>query len=127
MFMLDPEKHPAIPNPNRLRSVVAVERDGFDVRTLAMVFRILSDDPGFNLAKAVKEASTQYVLTEDGRKVYNYNCSHFNWADFFSNVPNDVCRQHGFEKVDSVYAEEDVEWDECLVDDSVIGDDEEEE
>lgn len=126
MFMLDPDVHK--PVDNKLKAITVIERDGLDVRALTILLRVLSDDPDFDLKQAVRDACTQYVLTEDGKAVYSYNCGCFNWADFETNVPNDICRQHGFEKVDyGLLSDEDADWDEQLVDESRLPDGKEEE
>lgn len=109
-----------------LRNVVAVERDGWDIRTLTIVFEV--PDEAFDLVEAVKKAATEYCLTEDGRATYRYNCHSFNWADFAMSVPNEICEKHGFKKVvDGILSDLKVNWDEELVDDSQIEEDEDEE
>lgn len=107
-----------------LRTVVAIERDGFDVRVLTIQFDV--PDENFNLEYAVRKAATDYCRTESGRKVYKYNCSWFNWADFDMNVPSEFCEKHGFKKVESgILSDITVDWDEHLVDDDQIEEDEE--
>ena len=55
-----------------IRTVVAIERDGLDIRVLTLLFDVPSDD--FNLEYWVRRAATDYCLTEKGRAVYDYNC-----------------------------------------------------
>ena len=98
-----------------LRTIVAIERDGMDVRVLALNFEVPNAD--FDLKAAVKAACTEYCNTEAGRRTYAYNCNSFNWADFAMSVPAEICEKHGFKLVQSGVADEDVDWDEELVDD----------
>lgn len=100
-----------------LRNVVAIERDGLDFRALTILFEV--PDEKFNLEEAVKKAATDYCLTKEGRKTYDYNCSWFNWADFDLNVPNSFCEKYGFRKVtDGTLSDIIVNWDDHLVDDA---------
>lgn len=108
-----------------LKTIVAVERDGIDIRTLSLLFDVPSKD--FDLVTAVKKAVTDYCKTKEGREIYRYNCSYFNWADFEMYVPNEFCKRYGFEKVDSMCCDEEVDWDEQLVNDTEIADDDKEE
>ena len=96
-----------------LRNIVAIERDGWDVCVLTIIFEV--PDEKFNLEYWVRKAATDYVNTEDGRKTYEYNCSYFNWADFAMSVPNSFCEKYGFKMVDSAYGDIAVDWDEQLV------------
>lgn len=107
-----------------LRTVVAIERDGFDVRVLTLQFDV--PDENFNLEYWVRKAATDYCKTEDGRETYNYNCSYFNWADFDMNVPLEFCERYGFKKIDSVLSDIIVDWDEQLVDDVEIEEEDDE-
>lgn len=98
-----------------IRNVVAVERDGMDMRTLTIPLKV--PDADFDVMDAVRKACTYYVTkTDEGRKVFAYNCNEFNWADFESNVPNDICRMFGFEKLESCGSDCIADWDEELVD-----------
>jgi len=103
-----------------LKNIVAIERDGLDVRAMVITFDVPSKE--FDIVAAVKAAATDYCMTEDGAKVYEYNCRQFNWADFEANVPNEFCEKYGFKKVDSLLGNLEVDWDEHLVDDSVLDD-----
>lgn len=101
-----------------LRTVVAVERDGFNARVLTLHFDVPSK--GFDLVAAVRKAATDYCKTENGKKVYEYNCSAFNWADFDMSVPQEFCEKNGFRKVDSTVPDIEVDLDEQLVDEFEI-------
>ena len=105
-----------------LRTVVAIERDGMDVRVLSLLFEV--PHKGFDLRAAVIKAATEYCQTEEGRNLYRYNCSCFNWADFASAIPAELCQKHGFRRVDWDMCEPDIiaDWDEHLVDDSQLSD-----
>lgn len=97
-----------------LRTIVAVEHDGVEVRVLALNFEVPS--ASFDLKTAVKAACTEYCKTEQGLATYRYNCSSFNWADFAMSVPNEICEKYGFKLLQSEVSDEDVDWDEELVD-----------
>lgn len=103
-----------------LRTVVAIERDGLDIRVLTLQFEVPNED--FDLKDAVCKAATDYCKTSDGKRTYDYNCSYFNWADFDMCVPQEFCEKYGFKKIDSVVGDIEVDWDEQLVDDSQIED-----
>ena len=96
-----------------IRTIVAIERDGLDLRVLALNFDVPSAD--FDLKAAIKAACTEYCQTEQGRAIYEYNCSSFNWADFAMSVPAEICAKHGFKLITSDVADEEVNWDEELV------------
>ena len=107
-----------------LQTVVAIEREGWDVRTLTLLFEV--PDEHFNLEYWVRKAATDYCLTEKGRAIYDYNCSCFNWADFEMNVPNEFCERYGFKKINTgILGDITVDWDEHLVDDAQMEDDDE--
>lgn len=101
-----------------IKTITAIECDGMDVRTLTITLKIF--DSTIDIKSAIKNACNDYVKTREGLETYRYNCDLFNWADFESNVPNSICRRYGFEKIDSVVSEEDVNWDEQLIDESVM-------
>ena len=96
-----------------LRNVVAIERDGWDVRVLTITFEVPNEE--FNLEYWVRKAVTDYVNTKEGKVVYDYNCSHFNWADLAMSLPSNFCEKYGFRMVDNVYSDIEVDWDETLV------------
>lgn len=107
------------------RNIVAIERDGLDFRALTILFEV--PDEKFDIEEAARKAATEYCLTENGRKIYDYNCSSFNWADFEMNVPNEICEKFGFRKViNGILSDVVVNWDDELVDDSVISENDEE-
>lgn len=70
-----------------IQTIVAIECDGWDVRTLTINFNVPNKD--FDLVAAVKLAATDYCKTDEGKRVYIYNCWNFNWADFAMSVPNE--------------------------------------
>ena len=95
------------------KTIIVIERDGRKVRTFSITFILKS--PEFDWRTAVKAACAEYVRTEEGRRVYQYNCGNFNWADFIQHVPKHLCIKHGFTCMESEIAEEEVDWDEQLV------------
>lgn len=100
------------------QTILAIEHDGMNIRAMLIHLAILSDDPGFDIEAAVINACTEYVQTPEGKKTYEHNCGCFNWADFSASVPDEICRRHGFAKINHQTAEKDVDWDQHLVDDS---------
>ena len=80
---------------------VATEADGLDVTNLVMVMEInpmlIKNEDDF--VKAVMSASTEYCLTDEGKKTYEFNCNNFNWGDFDTYVPNEICEKYGIKKV----------------------------
>lgn len=106
-----------------LRTVVATERDGLDIRVLTLQFNVPNED--FDLRNAVCKAATDYCKTPDGKRIYEYNSLDFNWADFAVNVPQEFCERYGFQIIDSTAPDIEVDWNEQLVDDSEIEDDDE--
>lgn len=109
------------------RTVIALERDGMDIRALAFRFQILK--PDLDLHEAVKAAVTEYIATtETGRNIYRYNCDNFNWGDLASTtLPEDLCVRHGFRIIPDDEADEIVDWDEDLVNESNLPPDEDDE
>lgn len=85
-------------NSKNTQAIMAMEQDGPYFNIICIVCNILSDEP-LDLKAAVKEAVMEYLHTEEGSMVYKHNCGCFNWADFEMHVPNDICRNHGFEKL----------------------------
>lgn len=79
--------------------IVAADKNSLDDEPLVIAIRILSNDEDFNVIKAVRAACAEYVKTSDGSETLRANSGRFNWDDFESEVPNDICREHGFEKV----------------------------
>lgn len=78
---------------------VAVVERGSDPRcTLCMDIDVLSDEPGFDLTEAVRDACAEYVATGEGAERYEALMGIFAWADFAELVPDAICRKHGFSK-----------------------------
>ena len=96
-----------------LRNITAIERDGFEVRTLTAIFEV--PEESFDLLGAICRAATDYCKTEEGQAIYEYNCSNFNLADVVMSLPNDFCRKYGFCKIDDIPADIIVGWDDQFV------------
>ena len=91
------------------KTLTAIERDGMDVRLLTMVFEI--PDKDFDLIDALKKAVADYVATDEGKATLDYNCGCFNLADIDSSLPRKFCEKYGVKILDSVLAEDDIDWD----------------
>lgn len=96
-----------------IKQIVALDRDGLNVRTHVYSFKVATAD--FDLCAAVKKAVGAFLRTEEGKGIYLHNCEAFNWGDFDLYVPNDICVQFGFLKVgDTVVSSEEVDFNEEL-------------
>ena len=96
--------------------VTAIGHDGNETYVLSMVFEM---NQGVDIIQAVKEASKEYIRTDEGRAFYRYTCNCFNWGDFWNNVPNEICEKYGFKKIDSGVSNFQVNLNEQLVDDEM--------
>ena len=109
-------------------NIMVVERDGTETRSFVLRLgvneTILTTDEQ-SIRQAVVKACTDFVKTDKGKELYDYNCGSFNWADFESEVPNALCEKYGFVKRDTAECSFDVDWDEYLVDDTELGEEEE--
>ena len=90
-----------------------IDRDGMDVKTMVLTLDV---DEGINIKEAVKSACAEYCKTEEGRKTYAGNCNNFNWGDFEAYVPNSICGNHGIRKIDLFMYEDEIDFNEQLVD-----------
>ena len=100
-----------------LKIIVATEAYGLDVTNLVMVLDVNSED--INIEQAVLDACKEYCLTNEGKRTFEGNCNCFNWGDFDTYVPNEICEKYGFRKVESNVAEE-FNFDQQLVDEYEI-------
>ena len=91
------------------KTLTAIEHDGIDVRLLTMIFEIPGKD--FDLIDALKKAVADYVATDQGKATLEYNCGCFNLADIDSSLPRKFCEKYGVKIIDSVLAEDDIDWD----------------
>lgn len=99
-----------------LRNIIAIERDGWDFRSLSLQFDV--PDKNFPLEQAIRDAVADFLRTPEGRCIYEYNCSSFNWGDVAMSLPQEVCMRHGFSMVDSCCEDLVVDWDEELYDET---------
>lgn len=97
-----------------IRNIVAVERDGFNVKTLTVAFEV--PDEQFNLLEAIKKASTDYCKTPAGICTKEYTCGAFNLGDFEQNVDNSFCEKYGFKKIDARLSDIEIDWDHQFID-----------
>lgn len=91
------------------------ELDGHEL--VAYTFELNVLEPDIHLVSAIRKAAIAYCNTPEGRKVYkSENNGWFNWGDFVANVPNEICRSFGFEKLDdSIQPLRPVDFNEQLV------------
>lgn len=93
-------------------AIVAVKRDKMEIRTLPMGFAVTKCR---NLKDAVMKACKEYAEnTDEGRNILCYCGGKLDWYDFWHNVPNEICRKYGFEKLWQAETKEEVDWKEHL-------------
>jgi len=95
--------------------ITAIEQDGLDSRVLPIILRAFTIEAMNDIKSAVENACEEYIRTDEGKKTYSATCHCFNWADFDMHVPNEICRKHGFEKIEHNAEYKCVNWDEQLV------------
>lgn len=105
-----------------VRSIIAIERDGFNIRTISMQFDVPRED--FDIIGTLKRICLDYVRTEDGRQVYEYNCGYFNLADIEANIPDSLYEEYGIKRLSTDLSDIVIDWDEDFVDDDLIDDSE---
>lgn len=98
-----------------IRTVVAREMGGVGGRVLVLNFEV--PEEAFDLFGAVREACSEYCETPEGQRIFQGNCDYFNWEDFSTNVPEEICRRHGFSFMRSVLPDVCVDLAEQLVED----------
>lgn len=94
-----------------------IDRDELNVKTMVLTLDV---EEGINVIEAVRKACTEYCKTEEGRKTYIGNCDNFNWGDFEAYVPNDICGKYGIRKIDSFMCEDELDFNEQLVDEEEV-------
>lgn len=104
----NPEESDAEKN-GKIRNITAVERDGLDIRTITVSFRV--PDAGFDLMEAIKKAVAEFAETENGKDALEYTCGYFNLADVAAFLPEYFCRRHGFTVADALNQDEEIDWD----------------
>ena len=102
--------------------VCATDQDGIDV--VNYMFEFLTEK-GVNIEEAIRNAASAFCKTKEGRNIYSGNCHCFNWGDFDIYVPNEFCEQFGFIKCQSRGTEIHVDFNEELVLESEIFEEEE--
>ena len=75
------------------RLIVTKEMDGTDENILVLAFECL---PGTNIHQAVRSAVKYFMMTDEGKEVYERNGRSFNWGDFDTYVTDDICQMFGF-------------------------------
>ena len=84
---------------------------GHPVENMMTIFVRVGDE-SIDLLDAVKQACKYYVTNTDaGREMYEYSGHQFRWRDFYDRVPNEICRQFGFEKIEPEGGDIVVDWD----------------
>lgn len=83
-----------------LHYVLSTNFDANGAVVTPYLFRIISTDKNFDIESAIKDATNEYVSTEEGKKILEENAGFFNIGDFALNVPATICKNHGFEQVD---------------------------
>lgn len=94
------------------RTVTAIEREGFDIRTISLLFDV--PDEKFDIEGAVRKAVNDFCRTEKGRAALAYTEGSFDWADFDVFVSNKFCKKYGFQKIETDLPDIEVWWYEQL-------------
>lgn len=100
------------------RSIAVLDCDGGYTHIKLMQFLVASKH--FDLRAAIIAACTEFCNADEGMEIYTSNCCCFNWGDFDLYVPEDICRRHGFVKVNSHNTIEHAFFDEHLVIDEQV-------
>jgi hypothetical protein len=100
-----------------VKIIPVVDRDGLNVKVMILSLDV---DKGVDVYKAVEAACTEYCKTEEGKRTYEGNCNSFNWGDFETYVPDEICRKHGVRKIDSFMCEDEIDFNQQLVDEDEI-------
>lgn len=100
--------------------LTAIDRDGLDF-TVTNIELLVKDIMTIeDVKKAMRLACTKYCKTEEGKKVFIGNCHCFNYGDFLTYVPNTICMKYGIKKEEFITSSGLVNFDELLVDESEI-------
>lgn len=101
-----------------IKTIVAVDRDGLDVRITVLNFEVPT--PDFDLRAAVSAAVKEFCATDAGKAVYKHNCRSFNWGDFDLHVSSEFCEAHGFRKLVSSLPDNAVDFNEELISEEAV-------
>lgn len=83
------------------KSIIAIEQDRMDVRINVYTFEILSGDWTFDLTAAIKKVSQDFLGTDKGRIACENAGGFFDWNTAFQTLPNKICEEYGFRKIES--------------------------
>ena len=83
--------------------IVATESIGLETTNLVIVLEV---EQGVDIEKAIMEACKEYCQTKEGQQTYENNCNSFNWGDFDTYVPNEICEKYGIKKIQTNVAQE---------------------
>lgn len=89
--------------------LTAIERDGFNIRVLTVVFEVPSEN--FDIEENINRAVADFAKTENGKQALEYTCGYFNLADVVQNLPNELCEKHGFKIITSALTDTELDWD----------------
>lgn len=99
-----------------VKTITAVERDGFDLNLMTVCFEV-PEDSEFDLLQAIRSAAHEYLKTDAGKRALKYNCGCYNLADVVNSLPRDLCEKYGFKLLDMAQTDEIVDWDFDFADD----------
>lgn len=78
-----------------------VDNHGLNHNVINIILYVRNDMTLDDVITAIKKASTEYCLTNEGKQTYIGNCHCFNFGDFDTYVPNTICEKYGIKKIDS--------------------------
>ena len=55
----------------------------------------------FDIEKAFRDAVKEFLSTEEGQRIVNYNGGDFNWGDAVLNIPDEIWKNHGLIHLES--------------------------
>lgn len=63
---------------------------------VALVAKALVPSPKVDTKGLIKDATREFLQTQEGQIVLGHNCGAFNWGDAVEELPSWLCLRHGF-------------------------------
>jgi hypothetical protein len=83
----------------RLHEVCSAEQDANGISIHHFPIRTTELNANFSPKTAITSACEAYLSTPEGKEKLEECCGYFNIGDFMLHVPDEFCKQYGFEKV----------------------------
>jgi len=102
----------------RVQTITGISNNGFgNTEVWNITLKLFSGN--MNIHEAIKNACTEFAMTDEGFDLYKKNGDSFDWDIFVNHIPNSICKLFGFEKINASKAEV-VLWDSNILDESRI-------